>query len=1454
MLLHSPGGETLHLRNPDVENAFASLVILPPAVYRGGEITVRIPPDTPAGRPGEEVTYDLAQDNARDFAYFALFGCATYDVLPLLEAEPGGGGGGEGGAGDGGGGGGGGSRLMLVYNLVQKPERPPAVPRIRFRDEARIRRELVAALEKWECNTSMSGPIVWMMKHQYAKTTYNGKAITKSRFKAGVDRNVVELLQEAVRAGANVDWCVGTVQYTLSGEGERNPSWTCGQPEDKRWRECSKTTSHSATVSLGKNHSSMCSSVTFKGSAKDVVVCQSGFLEETPTNPIFEFERMRFHDPYDSSDSECSQTAITFTTRYPERSCLFIWPRSDTYTCLGTGVCNSKLVTSLPNTLSYVCATRMMAHLEKSTKSPGGRFSHSRYERHNAKFAESILRAQIDSFDCRNFSHSSLTLMVDQIVKYNVQYAAHALITNYAKKTNEHLQDHFWTTEFPKLMKIIDITKLSRELSFYHYAWGDKAEFVTRILAAPFGDDSETAIHPFREVLVDFSKDIKTVTPPRNSMWESSHWCAFGKSLGCSSYTLHPSHNKYDGWPKHSVSKIMVLMCKYYPPSTEPDLGPVKIFITALLKAYELNRAIDNLGHIKATYDIVDLERVGRTLAQTKAGCAMLSSLFIEDAGLSKAWEITFQLIRKKNGIAAEIPQTAIAHFAQPLLKGAGDAVISDFATLFMKNLNTGIEQDTPSVALEFLDTLETKNVKFDTLLCFLCDLKAKECPSASIESLFLNLGSIAEFLFSIDGGYPMGLDLMIRLLSSRCLSSLFARCGNDSLTKSILDWTEDLPLPLGPAAAIVVNIIELGEVSTFPGGDKDSITAQDASKIVALSKELMFRFVSRINGCKNDLRKLSDSFSSQRNRSDVDSSSCWPPGSVGTILRHFCQSADANEATTASSGDKNSCGISDFILVIFQAIALANEPAIKSENYRSIARRLLFTSDVVAAFGRIGVGNVEKLLEKFQGTVDLGVACDFLGHGSTKSSAGSLGMVVADALEQSAGQEDASRIGDQLLLSIVQKRINATVGEVQFNSLVASIVSHPSLSRNILMRLCQSVPNGASRAMPTDIVNFIRVVSEATTQNIFLRFHENTFFHEDFDAALKICGYDNIYQAMNPTLGAFITKSRLDEAIYVSHLLLREVKTDMYSQTVAMAKNFAKILVKAVGASDFTTLENKALCILMFWCSHFEGTNGKIWGPSLTDACPGPIKKIEFSNPLAASTKLVAEIFKFDVEKTSSLLAEADTLLSSSFVEDRPVAYVRVAALLHQIASRAVASTKAKVSSRTPRPTATWCMEHNLRHKACFGGWLHDCFGNEWYKADDFLRRPCAGKMKLTLNCIKSKHRIVTGNMDEYLAARFFQPGGRGRYKVEITKVRQVPLDAASTVPKCRCGLDSCGLKMYEKGMRTAGGIDQAFLDGLQESMDVFALRKTGKKPEPEVEIVEAPPKEEAEVVDLIE
>ena len=574
----------------------------------------------------------------------------------------------------------------------------------------------------------------------------------------------------------------------------------------------------------------------------------------------------------------------------------------------------------------------------------------------------------------------------------------------------------------------------------------------------------------------------------------------------------------------------------------------------------------------------------------------------------------------------------------------------------------------------------------------------------------------------------------------------------------------------------------------------------------------------------------------------------------MGTILRHFCQSADANEATTASSGDKNSCGISDFILVIFQAIALANEPAIKSENYRSIARRLLFTSDVVAAFGRIGVGNVEKLLEKFQGTVDLGVACDFLGHGSTKSSAGSLGMVVADALEQSAGQEDASRIGDQLLLSIVQKRINATVAEAQFNSLVASIVSHPSLSRNILMRLCQSVPNGASRAMPTDIVNFIRVVSEATTQNIFLRFHENTFFHEDFDAALKICGYDNIYQAMNPTLGAFITKSRLDEAIYVSHLLLREVKTDMYSQTVAMAKNFAKILVKAVGASDFTTLENKALCILMFWCSHFEGTNGKIWGPSLTDACPGPIKKIEFSNPLAASTKLVAEIFKFDVEKTSSLLAEADTLLSSSFVEDRPVAYVRVAALLHQIASRAVASTKAKVSSRTPRPTATWCMEHNLRHKACRGGWLHDCFGNEWYKADDFLRRPCAGKMKLTLNCIKSKHRIVTGNMDEYLAARFFQPGGRGRYKVEITKVRQVPLDAASTVPKCRCGLDSCGLKMYEKGMRTAGGIDQAFLDGLQESMDVFALRKTGKKPEPEVEIVEAPPKEEAEVVDLIE
>ena len=53
----------------------------------------------------------------------------------------------------------------------------------------------------------------------------------------------LELLQEAVRAGANVDWCVGTVHYTLSGEGERNPSWTL-ESGDKRWRECSKTTSH----------------------------------------------------------------------------------------------------------------------------------------------------------------------------------------------------------------------------------------------------------------------------------------------------------------------------------------------------------------------------------------------------------------------------------------------------------------------------------------------------------------------------------------------------------------------------------------------------------------------------------------------------------------------------------------------------------------------------------------------------------------------------------------------------------------------------------------------------------------------------------------------------------------------------------------------------------------------------------------------------------------------------------------------------------------------------------------------------------------------------------------------------------------------------------------------------------------------------------------------------------
>jgi len=400
--------------------------------------------------------------------------------------------------------------------------------------------------------------------------------------------------------------------------------------------------------------------------------------------------------------------------------------------------------------------------------------------------------------------------------------------------------------------------------------------------------------------------------------------------------------------------------------------------------------------------------------------------------------------------------------------------------------------------------------------------------------------------------------------------------------------------------------------------------------------------------------------------------------------------------------------------------------------------------------------------------------------------------------------------------------------------------------------------PTGASAAVATpgvgygvtsnDILGFLRAICGALTVSpTKFRFHENTFVQKDFESAISICSYSSIASTLYPAIAALNNGDRTSEAVYIINLLLTCATTEAELNSCAL--NMASMVVKVLEQTlpSAATLEHRALAMIMFWVSHFEGTAPAAWTGCLVAAMaprpPGP-----FAAPLAASTRLVAAVFKYDLQATSAFLAEADALLCSSSAESKTIASVRVSALLKQIATRAITTAESKVTEAPSRPTSSYKLMND-----------NDPCIYSPYQLRSFLVHPCSSTH--SSKSAKTMHPRIRRDLGPMIRqgevnVSFYQPSGRGPWWISVTKLKKKAIASTSPVPRCHCGIATCELNIYQRkvaGIATSN-IDQNFVDGLKESKRIFSLRTKGQRPEPEVEYVEPPPKPQAEVVDLIE
>ncbi len=193
-----------HRDTEKAEGMFATLVIVLPSVYSGGELVIK--------HHEQQVNLDLSCDDSSEMAFAAFYADCVHEVLPITQ----------------------GCRLTLIYNLLRTDKKMP-LPKAP--DYHREQDELVALLNNWTAELSTDSheaipeKLIYLLEHAYTPAELGFDALKNT------DIAIAEVLVAATKV-ANCDIHLalvsveesGTAEYT--GRSRRRRRWDEDEDED----------------------------------------------------------------------------------------------------------------------------------------------------------------------------------------------------------------------------------------------------------------------------------------------------------------------------------------------------------------------------------------------------------------------------------------------------------------------------------------------------------------------------------------------------------------------------------------------------------------------------------------------------------------------------------------------------------------------------------------------------------------------------------------------------------------------------------------------------------------------------------------------------------------------------------------------------------------------------------------------------------------------------------------------------------------------------------------------------------------------------------------------------------------------------------------------------------------------------------------------------------------------